>query len=262
MAAVRRQRHFEERLEPLVKYDNLGLLTRYRFDKRGIEFISSLVEDCISPATGRNHSIPATTQVCMALRYYATGTMQLCSGDDFNVHQSTSSRIVNRVSAALSRPAIVSRFVKFPTDGHSIRQHKVDIHAVAGFPGVVGAVDGTHVRIIRPHLNEEEYFNRKNFHSINVQVIIDVHSRPMNVVAKSPGATHDSRILRESGITRLFETAGRMPIKCHLLGDSGYACKTWLMTPYLNPANRQQRRYNRYLQLHFISMVHCIHSRI
>jgi len=30
----------------------------------------------------------------------------------------------------------------------------------------------------------------------------------------------------------------------HLLGDSGYASKTYLLTPFLRPVNQQQRRYN------------------
>ena len=37
-------------------------------------------------------------------------------------------------------------------------------------PGVVGCVDGSHVRIVRPVNNEKAYVNRKNYHSINVQV--------------------------------------------------------------------------------------------
>ena len=41
---------------------------------------------------------------------------------------------------------------------------------MAGFPGVFGCVDGTHVVLKRPQQDEEAYVNRKNRHSINVQV--------------------------------------------------------------------------------------------
>lgn len=42
---------------------------------------------------------------------------------------------------------------------------------VSGFPNVVGCVDGTHIKIKAPNVNEGEYVNRTGFHSLNVQVI-------------------------------------------------------------------------------------------
>lgn len=45
-----------------------------------------------------------------------------------------------------------------------------------GFPGVVGCIDCTHVAIVRPGTQDPEYpehlyVNRKNYHSINVQLV-------------------------------------------------------------------------------------------
>lgn len=39
------------------------------------------------------------------------------------------------------------------------------------FPGVIGAIDGTHVALLRPKKNEHIYFNRKHFHSLNVLLV-------------------------------------------------------------------------------------------
>ena len=41
-------------------------------------------------------------------------------------------------------------------------------------PSVIGCVDGSHVRIVRPMDHERTYVNRKVFHSINVQVILAI----------------------------------------------------------------------------------------
>ena len=46
---------------------------------------------------------------------------------------------------------------------------KNEFYIRGGFPGVVGCVDGTHVRLQAPTQNENNYVNRKGFHFINVQ---------------------------------------------------------------------------------------------
>lgn len=38
-------------------------------------------------------------------------------------------------------------------------------------PGVLGCIDGTHVAILRPTENEESYYCRKQYHSLNVQLV-------------------------------------------------------------------------------------------
>ena len=47
----------------------------------------------------------------------------------------------------------------------------LEFYQMSGFPGVIGVVDGTHVRIQRPSEEERAYINRHHHHSINVQVI-------------------------------------------------------------------------------------------
>lgn len=66
-----------------------------------------------------------------------------------------------------------------------------------------------------------------------------------NIVAKWPGSTHDSFIFRNSDVgIHLDQNHRGFDVDGLLLGDSGYACKPYLMTPYLRPSTRQQERYN------------------
>lgn len=44
------------------------------------------------------------------------------------------------------------------------------------FPGIIGCIDCTHVAIFPPKINDDHYpehiyVNRKNYHSINVQLV-------------------------------------------------------------------------------------------
>ena len=67
--------------------------------------------------------------------------------------------------------------------------------------------------------------------------------RFLNMVAKWPGSTHDSHIPQTSAIGLSLE--GTTLDDGVLLGDSGYACLPYLMTPYPNPISNPQRRFNR-----------------
>ncbi|XP_053391145.1 uncharacterized protein LOC128553974 [Mercenaria mercenaria] len=112
---------------------------------------------------------------------------------------------------------------------------------VVGFPNVVGVVDGTQIRIQGPTEHEEDYVNRKGFHSINVQMICDARFMILDDVAKWPGSVHDSRIFRDSEVGGRLE---RGEIDSLLLGDSGYPCRKYLMTPYHAPQTHAQERFN------------------
>lgn len=44
-----------------------------------------------------------------------------------------------------------------------------EAQAVPGFPRIIGVIDGTHIRIRAPVEQPNAYFNRKKFHSFNIQ---------------------------------------------------------------------------------------------
>lgn len=102
--------------------------------------------------------------------------LQQVLGDTIIVSQPTVSRIVFRVSVLLAR--IFNQYVKMPSTPDAIREnHRMfrDIGRRAGgigLPGIDGAIDCTHVRLVNTTLQniEEVYRNRKGYKSLNVQV--------------------------------------------------------------------------------------------
>ncbi|XP_064646164.1 putative nuclease HARBI1 [Lineus longissimus] len=237
--AMRRERIFRDRVHPLEIYNDLQLYQRYRLDRQTILDLVDAVRNYIEPQTDRNHALPADLKVLATLRFYASGSFQEVTGDTVHISQPSMSRIITQVTDALIH--LLHNIIKFPAL-QDIPRISAAFYEIANFPGIIGLIDGTHVWIIGPTHHEWRYVNRKNYYSINVQVVMDAHYRFINVVARWPGSTHDSIILRESGLAEVMEVWQGNEV---LLGDSGYPVRPWLMTPFLNPNTPQQRRYNR-----------------
>lgn len=109
--------------------------------------------------------------------------MQLCNGDDLGPSQPSVSRVITQTVELLASPAIATRFIKFPRTRQEIQQKQNEFMAISNFPGIVGTIDGTHIRIVAPKEYEEEYVNRKNYHSINTQIVFDAKYKILDVVA-------------------------------------------------------------------------------
>ncbi|XP_046801077.1 putative nuclease HARBI1 isoform X2 [Lucilia cuprina] len=142
-------------------------------------------------------------------------------------------------------------------------QHtKLRIHEKFNFPGVIGFVDGTHIRIKCPsrcagpqgdtdpgnnrQINPVSYYNRKGYHSINAMIICDDKLLIRFVDARHPGSNHDSFIWKSSQADQYLNnlhTNGKRNF--WLLGDSGYPLLPYLMTPLRNCTNHREELYNK-----------------
>ncbi|XP_052701843.1 putative nuclease HARBI1 [Crassostrea angulata] len=230
-------RHFSH------NFDEAEYKERYRFSMESVRFITDLIEPELCRPTMRSHSLSAINQVEIALRYFATGDNMKTVGDTLGFHKSSVSRSVRDVSQALTD--VSPKFIKWPSTTREKMAIKKRFYGISGFPAVIGAVDGTHVRIIAPSEHESVYVNRKGFHSINTQAICDHEGRFTNIVAKWPGSNHDSFIFRGSNVGIDLEVHHRgIDVDGVLLGDSGYACGRYLVTPFLRPVNQAQQNYN------------------
>ena len=159
----------------LLSYTDGELRTRYRFGKESIEYITSLIETDLRRKTNRSHALRPIDQVLIALRFYASGNFLQVIGDTVGVDKSTVSRAVHDVSQLLS--AKQSMFIKWPTTAAVINENKNGFYRRRRFPGIIGCIDGTQIRIIAPTKNESDFVNRKGFHSINVQGVCDHKGR-------------------------------------------------------------------------------------
>ena len=78
------------------------------------------------------------------------------------------------------------------------------IRGISGLPNVVAIIDGTHVPI-QLHIFQEQYFNCKEQHTINNQVVIDRKRHIVDLETGYPGSMHDARVFRRLELARRLE---------------------------------------------------------
>ncbi|PIO66637.1 transposase, IS4 family [Teladorsagia circumcincta] len=112
---------------------------------------------------------------------------------------------------------------------------------------VIGAVDGTLVRIRTPAVDGWQYVSRKETSCLNVCIIADAVGRILYVSSGSPGSVHDATVWRHSAPAAAFNS-GATVAGYRLLGDMGYANGGGIMTPFRPTAvqgDARKARYNR-----------------
>lgn len=60
--------------------------------------------------------------------------------------------------------------------------------------GVIGAIDGSHIRIVAPKENHNSYINRKSYHSVLLQGVCDHRMLFIDVYAGEVGSIHDMTV--------------------------------------------------------------------
>lgn len=120
----------------------------------------------------RSDGISTMHKVFAALVFFATGSYQRRAGQDYllSMSQQAVGRCIHEVSEATNN-ILGHVWIKFPTLRNEKNLIKARFIDRTGFPGTVGAIDGTHVYILKPAEEEHNYLNRKGRHSKNVQIV-------------------------------------------------------------------------------------------
>jgi hypothetical protein len=201
-------------------------------------------------------AIPTDQRVALTLWFLATGADYRTVGHLFGVSKSTVCVVTKQVCSAIVK-RLLPEYVKLPT-GEALTDREVveGFKIEHGFPQCVGAVDGTHIPIISPQECPADYYNRKGWHSIILQGVVDHKGRFIDVYAGWPGRVHDARVFANSSLYQrgqsntLFpdrkESIAGQEIPLVLLGDPAYPLLQWLMKAFPNNGrlSQQQKTFN------------------
>lgn len=191
----------------------------------------------------RSDAIPFNLRYFTALNFFAHGSYQKPTGENVVVCQSqpSVSRSLKIVVAELLK--LSGKYIHFPQTADEIAKAKIEFMQQFAMPGIVAAVDGTHVAIVKPSEAENGhlYCNRKHFYSMNVLAACDANGIFVFADGNYPGSTHDSAIYAMTGLRDLMPNDGAS----FLLGDSGFPADGCMLTPLTGAETLSGERYNR-----------------
>lgn len=243
----------QTRLNPMQKYNDENFRKRFRLTKSSVIYLHSLIGADLEPIKTRvGFTLSALDKILITLRYYATACFQQVAADFYGVVESTVCKIVPIVSDKIA--SLRATFIHMPTTNDEMDQTKQDFFRIAGMPAIIGAIDGTLVKIqeVGGIQNKTDFYCRKQFYALNVQIVCDANAFVQDIVARWPGSIHDETVFLNSEIFARFlngefRTNGRESL---LLGDGGYRSETFLAVP-LRQTNRQRTRAeNNYQRAH------------
>lgn len=232
---------------------------RFRLTRAAVERIIQDIGHQLEHDTDHNMALTPNQQLCLALRYLGGGGIMLTIGDGHGPAKSTVSRSLHAVVEAIN-DHYFNEIVKWP---ENIEDVVAGFYKIARIPSCIGVIDGSHVPIKKPAVDEHQYVNRYGGHikhSINTMMVSGPKYQFFYLSAKRPGNCSDQRVLRLSTLAHRFDRDNWRPLpKAILLGDSGYQLREWLITPILGinttdaeeEFNRRQKKTRRIVECSF-----------
>ncbi|RXN04613.1 nuclease HARBI1 [Labeo rohita] len=152
-------------------------------------------------------AIPLQMHVGVALWWLATGVGYCTLAHLFGISSASVCLIVNDFCQAM-RDELLREYIQFPQLDelqNVIRGFKTRW----GFPQCAGAIDGSHIPVIAPSEDHTDYFNRKGWHSVIFQAVVD----------------------------HRFDEIQGIQVPIMLLGDPAYSLRPWIMKGYPDTGN-------------------------
>ena len=152
-------------------FDEVQWVHHFRMSRCTFQYILSLVVPALTRKTTQwRKPLEPRQRLAIALWWYATPGEYRTISCLFGVGISTVCVNVRVVTGALLLK-LSKRFVAM-LEGDQL-QKTLDGFTARGYPMCAGAIDGTHIPVIAPKDDPNSYYNRKGWHSLVLQAVVD-----------------------------------------------------------------------------------------
>ena len=180
---------------------------------------------------------PASTTALSCDRFFCRTVSQ-----QFGIAMSTAHDTVEMVVNNILQ--LLPQVIKMPKHESELRKLSDEFYKY-GFPNVVGALDGTGIKVMVPASDKNDYFTYKYSTNINLTALCDAKKRLLNIHVGQSERNHDSHIFRCSPLGKMILADNAIPPQFHIVADAAYGLHTNIMIPYPNKdLPDDQERYN------------------
>lgn len=154
----------------------------YRFErifglnKTAFKFIFEKIEPHLTHLTGSNRAsgLPKLTKLAATLKILVKGYYKKGTDEDDNDYMMNLSYVAvkNAFSECIEvlHDEICPKWITYDMNEREKQEIKDSFYAIAKFPGVIGCLTNTHVKILSPNILL--YVNKQKYNSLNVMMVI------------------------------------------------------------------------------------------
>jgi hypothetical protein len=178
----------------------------FRLSRRAFEKLLQIISPQMQPKSTGRHGTSPEKALLVLLQYLGTQETYSSIAQRFGIPHSLAHKIVRKLLCLLV-PHVSSMYITWPsTDeffGIASGFKEKSPHMPAQ---IAGAVDCREIPIITPKEDPASYYNRKHFHSVKLQAIVDNAGNFRDTFIGWPGRSHDARSFVNSPIYTKLET--------------------------------------------------------
>lgn len=229
-------------------------IENFRVSQESFEYICCQLSTMGKRNTTYRLCVPLRKRVAIAIWKLATGGEYRTVSHLFGVGISTVCNCVQDFCDAVIR-VLLPQHIKFPDPAKFVEMAKF-FESRWRVPQCVGAIDGSHIPIIAPEEYPGDYFNRKGWHSVVLQAVVNGKGQFWDICVGFPGSVHDARVLKQSYVWERLsdgDLLGQNKVNIcgcdvghYLIGDPAYPLQNWLMKPFSDTGRLsvEQQKYN------------------
>lgn len=203
-------------------------------------------------------ALPVEKKVAVTLYYLKdTGSLNM-TANAFGLAVCTVSKVIFDICEAIAI-FLGPKYISLPRNEDEMRAKVSEFETKFGMIQAFGCIDGTHVPIICPGVNSQDYYSYKGFYSLNVQAVCDYRGQFLDVECRWPGSVHDAKVFANSNVNKKLRN-GTLPgtyrsvipgcrsIPNYLIGDPAYPLLPFCLKEYDSCQNNEQVVFNNMLR--------------